>query len=161
MMKELKLLEEILSIDVTNLTKDQECASYFGFTFQLGDRNIKFRKAKVTPKKTGQFVTFWKRNSQGQTIPFSIDDKVDYYFIAAEDERHLGFFIFPKQTLIDKQILTTARKEGKRGFRVYPSWSITENKQATQSKNWQTQYFIDCTVPYLGVKEKLTSILQL
>lgn len=51
-MKELKQLEEILSISVTNLTKDQECASYFGFIFQLGDRNIKFRKTKVTPKKT-------------------------------------------------------------------------------------------------------------
>ncbi|WP_104384111.1 MepB family protein [Sphingobacterium sp. HMA12] len=26
-------------------------------------------------KKTGQFVTFWKRGSQGQTIPFTIDDE--------------------------------------------------------------------------------------
>ncbi|MGE8378905.1 MAG: MepB family protein [Sphingobacterium sp.] len=161
MIKELKQLGEILSKSITNLTDDLECAGYFGFNFQLDERNIKFRKAKITPIKVGQFVTLWKRDARGQTTAFTADDAIDYYIIAAEQEPHAGFFVFPKQVLIDRQILTTAQKEGKRGFRVYPDWSITESKQAAQSKSWQGQYFIDLRIPSQEIKEKLTTILQI
>lgn len=161
MIKELKQLETILSQPITNLTEDQENASYFGFNFQLGKKNIKFRKSRITPKKTGQFVTFWKRDAKGKSIPFTENDSMDCYFIATALEQHSGLFVFPKQTLIDRQILTTAYGEGKRGFRVYPPWSLTENKQATQSKSWQQQYFIDLSAPYPAIKQKLTNILQL
>ncbi|MCS4227495.1 MepB family protein [Sphingobacterium sp. BIGb0165] len=161
MIKELKQLGEILSKNITNLTEDKECAGYFGFNFQLDERNIKFRKAKITPTKVGQFVTLWKRDGQGQTTAFTADDAIDYYIIATEQEPHTGFFVFPKQVLIDRQILTTVRKEGKRGFRVYPDWSITQNKQATQSKKWQGQYFIDLRIPTQEIKKKLIAILQI
>lgn len=161
MIKELKQLEAILSKSITNLTEDEECTSYFGFNFQLDRLNIKFRKAKTTPTKVGQFVTLWKRDSQGQTTAYTANDLIDYCMVATQQPPHAGFFVFPKQVLIDRQILTTAKKEGKRGFRVYPDWSITENKQATQSKSWQGQYFIDLTAAPQDVKEKLTAILQL
>jgi len=161
MIKELIQLEEILSHPITNLTEDQESASYSGCDFQLGGQNIKFRKAKITPKKIGLFVTLWQRNSQGQTMPFTANDNIDYCIIVAEQAPYNGFFIFPKQVLIDRQILSTARKEGKRGFRVYPDWSITENKQATSSKNWQGQYFIDLRIPAQEIKKKLIAILQI
>ncbi|WP_454881613.1 MepB family protein [Sphingobacterium detergens] len=161
MIKELKQLGEILSKTITNLTEDEECAGYFGFNFQLDERNIKFRKAKITPTKVGQFVTLWKRDAQGQTTAFTADDAIDYYIIATEQQQNAGLFVFPKQVLIDRQILTTAQKEGKRGFRVYPDWSITQNKQATHSKNWQGQYFIDLRDPIQEIKEKLIAILQI
>ena len=104
---------------------------------------FKFRKAKITPKKVGQFVTLWKRNADKQTEPFDENDLVDYYIIATEDDSKLGFYIFSKSVLIEKNILSTQNKEGKRGFRVYPDWVKPENKQAEKTQNWQQNYFIE------------------
>ena len=104
---------------------------------------FKFRKAKITPKKVGQFVTLWKRNADKQTEHFDENDLVDYYIIATEDDSKLGFYIFSKSVLIEKNILSTQNKEGKRGFRVYPDWVKPENKQAEKTQNWQQNYFIE------------------
>lgn len=126
-----------------NVSRDEECEAYSGLNFQLDDRTVKFRKAKVTPKKTGLFVTLWKRNANGQTEPFSITEPVDFYIIAAEKGQNMGFFLFPKAVLAEKGILSGKGKEGKRGFRVYPEWETTGNKQAEKTQNWQNTFFID------------------
>nr|WP_315171847.1 MepB family protein [uncultured Flavobacterium sp.] len=39
--------------------------------------------------------------------------------------------------------MTSKKGEGKRGIRVYPNWSVTENKQAQKTQNWQTKYFVE------------------
>jgi hypothetical protein len=39
--------------------------------------------------------------------------------------------------------LTNKNKEGKRGIRVYPPWSLTTNKQAIKTQSWQTKYFLE------------------
>lgn len=132
-----------LDLKLSDLETDVECEAYSGLNFRLNNRTIKFRKAKVTPKKTGLFVTLWKRNSKGQTEPFSITEPVDFYIIAAEKNQNRGFFLFPKTVLAEKGILTENGKEGKRGFRVYPVWDIPENKQAERTQNWQNSFFID------------------
>ena len=60
--------------------------------------------------------------------------------------------------LIKNQILSTNLKDGKRGFRVYPNWDIPQNKQATKTQNWQSQFFIDfADENYI---EKFESILR-
>ncbi|MNU89782.1 MepB protein [compost metagenome] len=141
-----RIVDSILSkfrLTIGNITQDQECEAYSGVNFQLNERTVKFRKAKITPKKTGQFVTLWKRNSNGQTEPFSITEPIDFYIIAVERDQNLGFFLFPKAVLAEKRILTENGKEGKRGFRVYPAWDIPENKQAEKTKSWQISFFID------------------
>lgn len=138
-----KSVFEKLDLKLSDIEADSECEAYSGLNFQLNERTVKFRKAKVTPKKTGQFVTLWKRNSSGQTEPFSITEPVDFYIIAAENDQNRGFFLFPKSVLGEKGILTGNGKEGKRGFRVYPAWDIPENKQAEKTKNWQNSFFID------------------
>lgn len=129
---------------ISHLQPDSECEDYFGHSFQLNHFNIKFRKAKITPKKIGQFVTLWRRNPQSkQTEPFTSEDPFDFYIVFCNSDENSGFFFFPKNILSQKQILTTAFKKGKRGFRVYPSWDSPENKQATKTQNWQKDFFID------------------
>ncbi|MCW3161141.1 MepB family protein [Chryseobacterium oryctis] len=148
MIKELEHLQNLvfsaLQLNIAELHKDLECEEYFGYNFKLNQFNIKFRKAKITPKKTGQFVTLWKRNPESnETEPFDSTDNFDFYLIFTESLNNQGFFFFDKKTLIQNQILTTPSKEGKRGFRVYPEWNIPKNKQAQKTKNWQIKSFIN------------------
>ncbi len=140
---QLEQLFEKLNLPLTNIEPDLECEEYFGYNFKLASLNIKFRKAKITPKKIGQFVTLWKRNTQGITEPFDAENEFDFYMIYTEKEERQGFFIFPRLILAEKQILTSKNKEGKRGFRIYPNWDIPENKQAEKTKAWQSQFFMD------------------
>ncbi len=154
------LLFEELNLRVSNIIEETESQEYFGYNFQTEKLNFKFRKAKVTPKKVGQFVTLWKRNSQNITTPFDEADEFDFYIIAAEEIEKFGFFLFPKNELIKRNILSTKLKEGKRGFRVYPSWTKTENKQAEKSQSWQTRFFIDFTKNDNEISEKLRSIFN-
>ncbi|MCX8534021.1 MepB family protein [Chryseobacterium luquanense] len=129
---------------ISHLQPDSECEEYFGNSFQLNQFSIKFRKAKITPKKIGQFVTLWKRNPESkQTEPFTSEDPFDFYIVLCEQGKKSGFFFFSKQILIQKNIITTLSQDGKRGFRVYPIWDSPENKQAIKTQNWQKDFFID------------------
>lgn len=148
MIKELEHIERLIQYNrqtITNITKDQECEEYLGYNFRVGRLNIKFRKAKITPKKTGQFVTLWKRNIEKQTVPFDVNDNFDFYIIATAQDDRFGIYLFPKTVLGEKQILTKEQKEGKRGFRIYPDWAKTTSVQAEKAKSWQTKYFLDLT----------------
>ena len=98
---------------------------------------------KITPTKTGQFVTIWKRNQDGITVPFDVSDDYDFYIIATRKENNFGVFIFPKIILHQKEILSDKVKDGKRGIRVYPPWDKTTNKQAQKTQIWQTKYFLN------------------
>ena len=88
-------------------------------------------------------MTFWKRNKLGITEPFSEFDRIDFYVINVKIETNFGQFVFPKSELITKGILSTNKKEGKRGFRVYPKWDKTTNKQAEKTQKWQLNYFYE------------------
>ena len=128
---------------VSNVIIDKESQEYDGCKFLLDERKIIFRTAKITPKKVGQFVTFWKRNQNGITEPFSENDTIDFYVINVESENKTGQFVFPKSVLIEKGIISTSKKDGKIGFRVYPSWDKTISKQAIKTQNWQLKYFFE------------------
>lgn len=149
MINDLKIIEnflfEVSGVKMSRIALDQEAQDYFGYNFQFKKLLFKFRKAKITPKKVGQFVTLWKRNAQNNTEPFSEMDNFDFYIIATAEDEKFGLFIFPKSELISRNILSTRLKQGKRGFRVYPSWVKTENKQADKTQIWQTKFFIDFT----------------
>ncbi len=160
MINELKKIEKLfLKTNFSNLTEDEEAKKYSGFNFQVEKLNFKFRKAKITPKKIGQFVTLWKRNSSNESEPFNESDNFNFYIIVSEENEKYGFFLFPRNELIKRQILTTSSKEGKRGFRVYPSWVKTKNKQAEKTQTWQTQYFFDFTEENIENQKRLTQIL--
>lgn len=131
-----------LGLSCSNIEEDLECREYSGFNFNLNEQNIKFRISKITPTKTGQFVTIWKRNEKGETAPFDLTDNIDFYLIASFKDSLSGIFIFPKQILLEKAILSDGKKIGKRGIRVYPTWDKTESKQAQKTQDWQTRYFL-------------------
>jgi len=148
------------ALDFIPINIDLECEEYMGYTCQLGQYPSTFRKAKITPKKIGQFVTLWQRNAAGITEPYPLTAPFLFYLIAVQQKEHNGFFLFPKTILGDKHILTTPIKEGKRGFRVYPDWDIPTNKQAIQTQQWQSLYFINLTANPALAAEKANSILN-
>jgi hypothetical protein len=145
--KDLLAVQELLfnpcNFGFSYLQIEPESREYGACTFQLNDLFITFRSAKITPTKIGQFVTLWKRNSEGITAPFHITDDIDFAIICTRTPTHFGAFIFPKSVLHQKGILADDKKDGKRGFRVYPPWDIAENKQAKQTQEWQLKYFLE------------------
>lgn len=153
-------LSQLTNKKTNDFVIDDECLEYSGCSFKLDDLKVKFRQAKVTPKKVGLFVTLWKRNEENKTEPFNENDPFDFYIIAAKQEYNFGFFIFSTDILIEKNILTNSKKEGKRGFRVYPDWAETENNQAAKTKAWQTNYFINCYENNHLISEKATIFLN-
>ncbi|RZK78103.1 MAG: hypothetical protein EOO92_11740 [Pedobacter sp.] len=143
---ELKSVKELVydncGFELTNLNLSTESLEYGACSFELNKKKIQFRVAKITPLKTGQFVTIWKRNKDGITKPFDISDDLDFIIIAAKKENNFGQFIFPKLVLAEKGIITVNNKEGKRGIRVYAPWDTVTNKQAKKTQTWQTKYFL-------------------
>lgn len=131
------------NLEISNFKIEKESSAYNACTFQLNNSKIIFRKAKITPTKIGQFVTLWKRNSEAVTVPFSISDQFDSVIIYVKKENTCGKFIFPKVILIEKGIISSDKKVGKRSFRVYPIWDKAENKQAIQTQKWQLNYFME------------------
>lgn len=134
-------LYEPCGLELTDLEWQIESQEYGACSFCLGGRAIQYRSSKITPTKTGQFVAIWKRNEEGMTRPFEASE-VDFFIIAARKGDQLGQFIFPKEMLAQKGIVSTQQKEGKRGMRVYPPWDVTANKQAKETQAWQIKYFV-------------------
>ncbi len=129
--------------EYTEPISEIESAEYNAYYFKLNKLHVRFRTAKITPTKVGQFVTLWKRLSTGPIAPFDETDSIDIVIINVVNGNQFGQFIFPKSVLSKQGILTVNHKEGKRGFRVYPPWDITTNKQAIKTQKWQLNYFLN------------------
>lgn len=157
---ELLLLEDTVynncSLKITNVILHDESKEYNACSFLLNDDKIIFRKAKITPKKVGQFVTFWKRSNFGPIEPFHVNDDFDFFVVNCTSVNNFGQFVFPKGILIEKGIVSSSNKEGKRAFRVYPIWETPTSKQAEKTQNWQKEHFISLTnnIDFNDVKKK-------
>ena len=131
------------SLEISKMSNETEGIEYGACQFELNGMKVICRSSKITPKKVGQFVTFWKRNEDGITEPYCETDRIDFYVINVRAGKHFGQFVFPKSKLIEKGIISTKDKGGKRGFRVYPNWDIVQNKQAEKTQKWQANYFYE------------------
>lgn len=129
--------------EIKNAVLHPESKEYKACFFLLNEHKIIYRKSKITPTKIGQFVTFWKRSKLGPIEPFQENDDFDFFVINCQTRTNFGQFVFPKSILIKKGIISSPKKEGKRGFRVYPSWELTVSKQAHKTQAWQKNYFIE------------------
>lgn len=147
-----KQVYDLCSMSFSNLLLDKESKSYSGCSYTLDEKKIISRTAKITPTKTGQFVTFWKRNSEGITEPYSEFDAFDFLVVNVFKGDNFGQFVFSKAVLISKGILSTDKKGGKRGFRIYTPWDDVASKQALKTQQWQCEYFLK--IPLNGVVNK-------
>ena len=128
---------------ITDFLIEPEGKEYDACQFKLNGLYILCRNAKITPKKAGQFVTFWKRTGCGLIAPFNETDKIDFYIVNVRTENRFGQFVFPKTELIRQGIISTSQREGKRAFRVYPPWDTAKSKQAVQTQKWQSDFFYE------------------
>ena len=130
-------------LQISDFIPEQESKEYDACQFDLNGRKIISRTAKITPKKSGQFVTFWKRHGNGPIEPFHETDSFDFYSVQLQKDGKFGQFVFPKSVLIKKGIVSTNSKGGKRAFRVYPSWDRLTSAQAERTQKWQLNYFYE------------------
>lgn len=120
---------------------EPESAEYAACAFTIDDRSVRFRVAKTTPTKVGQFVTVWQRSDEGPIRPFDADDGVNLFVISSRDDEGFGQFVFPSEVLCERDIVSRDGSGGKRGFRVYPPWVTTTSRQARSTQQWQAEYF--------------------
>ena len=143
---DLQIVKELVydkcGLVMTDLKLHAESSDYGACSFKLNEQVIEHRVSKITPVKTGQFVTVWKRNDKGITIPFDMLDNINFIVITVRNGDNFGQFIFPKPVLADKRIISQNGKGGKRGIRVYPPWDIAASKQAKKTQDWQIDYFL-------------------
>jgi hypothetical protein len=118
-------------------------AEYGSYVFNLNDLSIRFRVAKITPTKIGQFVTLWERIGDGPIQPYDVSDPVDFFVISTRKGNNFGQFIFPKAVLCDQDIVSNKGKGGKRAIRVYPPWDKPTSRQAQKTQIWQIEYFLE------------------
>lgn len=137
-----ELLYDTCGFDLANLKLKKESMEYGACSFELNGKKVEYRVSKITPSKTGQFVTIWKRNADGLTAPLDYSDGIDLILITSKNNSRIGQFIFPVSVLTDKGIISRNGKGGKRGIRVYPPWDKVTSKQAEKTQNWQTDYFV-------------------
>ncbi|MBD0710405.1 MULTISPECIES: MepB family protein [unclassified Streptomyces] len=121
---------------------EAEGTAYAAHAFTLDGLAVRFRAARTTPTKVGQFVTVWKRSPAGPIAPFDIADPVDLFVISTREPRHFGQFVFPVDALRRHGVVSVNGSGGKRAFRVYPPWVTTANRQAGTVQAWQLDFFL-------------------
>lgn len=138
----MKSLYDSHGLKISSFLMELESQEYGACRFEVNGKKVISRNAKITPKKVGQFVTVWKRSSEGITEPFEESDDFDLLVINVKSKDQHGQFVFPKSILIEKGIISSVKKEGKRGFRVYPPWDRPTSRQAMSSQKWQLNHFL-------------------
>lgn len=121
---------------------EAESAEYAAHTFTLDGLAVRFRTARTTPAKAGQFVTLWKRSPGGPIQPFDTADPLDLVVVATRDADRTGQFVFPVDALHRNGVVSTHGTGGKRAFRVYPPWVSAPNRQAAAAQAWQLEHFL-------------------
>ncbi|MFD5147967.1 MepB family protein [Streptomyces sp. NPDC058401] len=127
---------------------EPESAEYAAHAFTLDGLRVRFRAARTTPTKAGQFVTLWQRSAPGGPIrPFDTADPVDLFVVATDDGDRSGQFVFSPEALRRHGVVSARGSGGKRAFRVYPPWVTTTNRQAAAAQTWQLAHFLHLPAP--------------
>lgn len=139
-----KLVYEPNQLTVSSMEEEKQNAKYGAGIFQLTFHTVRFRVAKITPTKVGQFVAFWEKNENNENQPYSCEDAPDLLVINTSTENNqFGQFVFPKEVLLKQNILSSNSTKGKMGIRVYPIWDSPVSKVALKTQTCQLTYFVD------------------
>lgn len=134
---------DLLGWKCEKIKEDSESKEYGACSFEMNGKKIIFRIGKITPTKVGQFVTFWKRTGKSPIMPYDMSDQFDFLVINVHDKDRSGQFVFPKQVLYEKGVISKNGLGGKRAMRIYPAWDVTDNAQAKRTQAWQIKYFFE------------------
>ncbi|WP_314590454.1 MepB family protein [Paenibacillus terrigena] len=131
-------------LKINSIREETQNSEYGAGIFQLNSKSVRFRVAKITPTKIGQFVAFWEKDFDNKNQAFSYENATDLLVINTftSNNQYFGQFVFPKELLVKQNILKTATAKGKMAIRVYPSWDTPTSKQAIATQKWQLPYFI-------------------
>lgn len=129
--------------EYTQPVMEPESSEYGAYTFEVNGFSVRFRVAKITPTKIGQFVTLWKRFGSGPIQPYDFSNPVDFFIISTRKNDCCGQFVFPKSILVQRNVFSINANGGKRAIRVYPPWDVTVSRQAQKTQKWQMEYFIE------------------
>lgn len=138
-----KYMYDLLGWKCEKIKEDSESKEYGACSFEMNGKKIIFRIGKITPTKVGQFVTFWKRTGKSPIMPYDMSDQFDFLVINVHDKDRSGQFVFPKQVLYEKGVISKNGLGGKRAMRIYPAWDVTDNAQAKRTQAWQIKYFFE------------------
>ena len=146
----IKTAYEAVNVTCEDILPEEESKEYGAYVFKINRKIVRFRVAKITPTKVGQFVTFWKRSPGGPIEPYDATDMFDLLIVIVREAERCGQFIFPKAVLVQNGLLSKDGCGGKRAMRVYPPWVITENLQARKTQEWQSLYFYEIAPAFNG-----------
>lgn len=124
------------------VTEEQQ-SDYEAGLVVIDGESWRIRTARVTPTKPGAFVALWHRDSSGETSPFEADENVAGVLVFVVEADRFGVFSFDTQHLLELGVLRSLKSKGKRGFRVYPSWSSNLNPQASKTQRSQSRAFTE------------------
>lgn len=131
-------------LTIKAIREETHNSDYGAGIFQLNSKSVRFRVAKITPTKIGQFVAFWEKDGDNKNQAYLYENATDLLVInTLTSNNHFGQFVFPKEVLLKQNILKTATAKGKMAIRVYPSWDTPTSKQAIATQKWQLPYFIN------------------
>lgn len=126
--------------------REAESGDYGAYAFELNGLAVRFRVAKITPTKIGQFVTLWSRIGRGPIRPYDMADDLDFFVVSVRHDEDFGQFVFPKTVLAARDIVSQDGVGGKRAIRVYPPWDQTVSSQAARTQRWQLDHFLQIPV---------------
>lgn len=140
-----QILNELGFSEVNDVEIEPLNIEYESCLFYIDQKKYRSRRAKKTPNKKGYFTVFWIKDDNNKNRPYNWEETPGKIIITFIDEDKKGQFIFPKEVLAERNIITTDDKKGKMALRVYPPFENSLNKTAEQTQKWQSDYFIDLT----------------
>ncbi|MEC1749611.1 MepB family protein [Bacillus mojavensis] len=139
-----KVIYEPNHLTISAIQEETQNSDYGAGMFQLNSKSVRFRVAKITPNKIGQFVSFWEKDGDDKNQAFSYEKATDLLVINTfTSNNNFGQFVFPKEVLVKQNIFKTSDTKGKMAIRVYPRWENPSSKHAIKTQNWQLEYFIE------------------
>ncbi|PJJ45576.1 hypothetical protein ATK23_2859 [Glutamicibacter mysorens] len=123
------------------VTPEEQQSDYQAGVTELDGQRWRIRTARITPTKPGGFVAIWHRDETGTTAPYESEEGLRGVMVFIEEAGCFGVFRFTQQHLEELGVFASASAPGKRGFRVYPSWTAGLKGQAKESQNSQLPAF--------------------